>query len=374
MTEIGRQVPDPSRSGLKRRIAGMRAVGYAVLLIERLLITALPALGVGALFLVISWFGLWRMMPPLAKGAVTAALLVALCAALLRFRNFRLPGQSSVDRRLEERSGLAHQAISIQTDVPVGNDPFSLALWKTHQERMAKSISAIDSGGPAPDIARHDPFALRALAVLGLIVAWTFSWSNYGGRVADMFDYSRQTIAGTGLRIDAWVTPPTYTAVAPIYLSGMQAKVPDEPIRVPQFSELTIRISGKGSDAPVRFNPAGKHAPVVLTAEKAEATDGNQPVTDEGASHTYKVKLARDGDVSVDNLSFAFLVTPDRPPTISFTKEPGRAVNGALEVAFEAKDDYGVAEARAEILPVESDAEAIPLFAAPEFRLDSAGW
>jgi hypothetical protein len=30
MTEIGRQAPDPSRSGLKRRIAGMRAIGYAV--------------------------------------------------------------------------------------------------------------------------------------------------------------------------------------------------------------------------------------------------------------------------------------------------------------------------------------------------------
>jgi uncharacterized protein (TIGR02302 family) len=153
----------------------------------------------------------------------------------------------------------------------------------------------------------------------------------------------------------------------------MQVKAPDEPIRVPQFSELTIRISGEGSDASVRFMPAGKNAPVLLAAEKAPGAGDKRAVADEGESRTYKVKLARDGSVSVDSLEFAFLVTPDKPPTISFSKEPGRAVNGALEIAFEAKDDYGVSEAKAEIRPVETDSEAIPLFAPPDFRLDLPG-
>jgi len=373
MSDNGRQAPDPSTSGLKRRIATMRAVGYVVLLSERLLVSALPALGVIALLLVISWFGLWRMMPLLLKGAVTLGLLVAFCMALLRFRAFEPPDQSSIDRRLEQKSGLSHQALSIQTEQPVGNDPFALALWHRHQARMAATISAIDSGGPSPDIARRDPYALRALVVLALVIAWTFSWSNFGGRLADMADYSTPSLPGTGLRIDAWVTPPAYTSVAPVYLSGGQAKIAVEPIRVPQFSELTVRISGLDSDTPVQFTPTGKSVPVVLAAEKADKATENRANENESANRTYKLKLAHDGSVGVDNLTFVFQLTPDKPPTIAFSKEPNRAVNGALEIAFEAGDDYGVTEARAEILPVEPDPAAIPLFAPPDYRLDLPG-
>jgi uncharacterized protein (TIGR02302 family) len=374
MSARGEEMPDPNLDPLRRRIAGMRVVAFAVMASERLLVAALPALGVAALFLIVSWLGSWRFLPDWAKAVGVLAFVVALGWSLRRFLGFEWPSPAAVDRRLEEKSGLSNQAISIQTERPVGNDAFSLALWKSHQARMAAGIKAIDSGPPSPDIARHDPFAIRGIIVLLLVAAWSFSWSNYGGRVGDAFDYSGASAASSNLRIDAWVTPPSYTGVAPIYLSGSQVKPPEGAVKVPQFSELTIRISGEDAGAAVTFTPSKTGKPVVLRADKADATTGPTAAQAKPAdTASYKVKLIADGKVTVDDVDYAFSVIADRKPEIVFAKEPSRAVNGALEISFEAKDDYGVTEARAEIVPVDRDPKALPLFDLPVFPLDLPG-
>ena len=46
------------------------------------------------------------------------------------------------------------------------------------------------------------------------------------------------------------------------------------------------------------------------------------------------------------------------------------ATSGALELGFRVKDDYGVEEAYAEIVPVESDPAAKPLYGLPEYKLE----
>ena len=63
-------------------------------------------------------------------------------------------------------------------------------------------------------------------------------------------------------------------------------------------------------------------------------------------------------------------MTPDNPPVIRFSGEPKRAVNGALELAYEVEDDYGAAEAEAEFaLEEQPAADAHPLYEAPEMKL-----
>ena len=51
-------------------------------------------------------------------------------------------------------------------------------------------------------------------------------------------------------------------------------------------------------------------------------------------------------------------------------RTPRRAINGALEIAFTAKDDYGLREAHAEIMPIEQQPGATPLYALPDYKLD----
>ncbi len=58
-------------------------------------------------------------------------------------------------------------------------------------------------------------------------------------------------------------------------------------------------------------------------------------------------------------------------PEIAFDGGPRATVNAALEVPFIAKDDYGLTEAFAEIVPIDTPAaDARPLYPAPEYRLD----
>ncbi|MGV3549125.1 TIGR02302 family protein [Rhizobium sp.] len=379
MAEDAQMTPDPGIAQLRRRIAGKRSMALTSMFLERALIAALPLLTVVALYLILSWAGLLRQLPDMAKIACGIAFVAAFIVALLPLRRFRMPTRPEADRRLEENSKLPHQAISVQGETPVSKDPYSIALWRKHQERMASKINVIEAGLPAADIARHDPFAFRAAVILALVVAWSFSFSNYGGRLSDLFTLSKPVVQAADIRIDAWVTPPLYTGVAPLYLSGSVEKNATSALKVPVNSELTVRISGKDATDGVQFAPDNGKA-VELKPEVAEAVDAekiervtNLAPTEASQSRTYKLKLTTDGAVMAGAKHYAFTLIPDKAPEISFSREPGRALNGALELAFEVKDDYGVTEARAEIVPSEADAKATPLFDPPKFPLDLPG-
>ncbi|WP_281409986.1 DUF4175 family protein [Rhizobium sp. G21] len=203
MTATDDNAPPPDMSRLKRRIAWMRRLAASAIVAERGVIALLPVLGVISLFLIASWFGFWRPLPSGLKIAALVVFAFGFSVSLLSLGRFRWPTPDEIDSRLEQKSGLRHQAIRVQNEAPATSDPFALALWKAHQERMARRIGAIDSGGPAPDIARRDPYALRALAVLGLVVAWSFSLSNFGGRVSDAFTFPHPRIS----RLPAVSTP-----------------------------------------------------------------------------------------------------------------------------------------------------------------------
>uniref|UniRef100_UPI003F8327D1 TIGR02302 family protein n=2 Tax=Shinella TaxID=323620 RepID=UPI003F8327D1 len=72
----------------------------------------------------------------------------------------------------------------------------------------------------------------------------------------------------------------------------------------------------------------------------------------------------------VDGRSWTFTVIPDRVPEIAFDGIPKATVTAALDISFIAKDDYGLQEAHAEIVPVDQPKEARPLYPLPEYRLD----
>src|SRR5690606_2724243 len=87
-----------------------------------------------------------------------------------------------------------------------------------------------------------------------------------------------------------------------------------------------------------------------------------------GKLTTDGILLLKSGDQKLAQWSFT--VVPDKPPVIRFADEPKRAVNGALELAYEIEDDYGAASAEAEIALQEAPAaDARPLYAAPDLPL-----
>ena len=86
-------------------------------------------------------------------------------------------------------------------------------------------------------------------------------------------------------------------------------------------------------------------------------------------NHVYKV--VKDGELVVGDRRWAFKIIPDGVPQISFDGIPRPTVNAALEITFAATDDYGIAQAWAEIKPIDEAAEgAHPLYPLPEYRRD----
>ncbi len=382
---------------LARRVALKRSFARIVLFFERLLPRALAPVGIVALFFSASWFGIFRLSPDWLRWVLLAAFLFALIATLLPLARIRWPSANEADRLLEDRNNLPHQPVGVQEDEPAFETPLSRALWKEHQIRMAKRIAALDAGLPQPDIAKHDRFGLRAIPALVFTVALAFSYSNRGGSLGDAFIPAPPAPSiNPDLRIDAWLTPPSYTERAPVFLTGQQAQNNNGNVSIPQNSALTVRVTGGEGEEAVVFTTTANKQDVTLQTEEAKAAakkaaeqaqndanapvdqtarpqpqaapaNGNQPL----APRTYAMAINESGNLTVNGQNWIFNVIPDRAPEIAFEGQPKRSVNGALEIGFKAKDDYGIREAHALIEPAgPQDPATTPLYPLPEYRLD----
>ncbi|MDM9621521.1 TIGR02302 family protein [Rhizobium sp. S96] len=362
------------RPSLARLVAAKRFLARLVLLLEQILPAVLPLLSVVALYLAASWFGIFRLTPDWARLTLLGIFALACLVALFPLRKLHWPTAASADRLLEERNGLHHQPVTVQEDEPAFDTPFARALWREHQTRMAEKIATLDAGFPQPDIAAHDRWALRAVPVLLLSVAFAYSLSSSGGSIADAF-LPRPEAPATdpAVRIDAWITPPAYTGRAPIYLTTTGTEQP--PISIPQLSNLTVRISGGKADEKVVFQREDGRTMEIAAQDDAKPQPTPNEAKPEGApaptfASTHLMKIEENGSLLVNGRSWTFDVIPDKAPEIAFNGMPKQTVNGALEIGFTVKDDYGVQEAHAQILPVESDPAATLLYPLPDYRLD----
>ena len=373
---------------LARRVGVKRVLARSVLFAERLLPLFLPIFGIAALFVALAWFGVYREVPDLVRLAIVFILVFAFVASFLPFVKLRLPSIAEADRLLEERNGLAHQPVAVQDDQLSAETPFARALWQEHQRRMAERIAALDAGLPQPDIARYDRYALRAVPALLFVTALAYSGSNGAGSIADAFRQHVPESEAPTLRIDAWITPPGYTGQPPVFLSGLGTQ-DVAGVTVPQKSKVTVRISGGPSDEKVLFVKQADGT-VLDVAEKEDAarrpTAGSEmdarsqtvvptpppaPVTNTPmVARTHELELDDAGELRVADRTWTIGVTPDKAPEIAFDGTPRRAINGALEIAFTAKDDYGLQKAHAEIVPVEEQPGATPLYPLPDYKLD----
>ncbi|WP_432345643.1 TIGR02302 family protein [Shinella yambaruensis] len=379
----GQRGKEATGSPVARRLAGKRLAAQAILYLEALAPRVLPILLLVAAFLALTWFGYFRHVPAWLHLATLAAFALGLVGLLVRLRGIVWPSTDKAYRMLEARNALAHQAIRVQDDRPAGGDAFAEALWREHQARMARMIGTLRTGALEPDIARYDRHALRAVPLLLVAIAFAFSYSNRGGLLADVVTVRAPAETAPDVRIDAWVTPPAHTSRAPIFLTGSPQGQPGEAargeIRIPQFSELTVRVTGGGGDEAVSYQVTGETAATAILPEaekpkdeKAEASkvEAKVPVAAANDARTMRYKILKDGTLSVAGQTWTFAVIPDRVPEIAFDGIPKKTVASALEISFIAKDDYGIQEAHAEIVPVEKPKDARPLYPLPEYRLD----
>lgn len=354
------------------RLGRTRMAIRLAIVAERLWPLVLPVLLVLALFASLSWLGVFRLLPDMARFGLAGAFAIAAIAALYPLRFFRRPTIPEIDRRIEASNRLEHNPVAVQSDRPGGRrGAFADALWREHQKRMAARLTDVTGDLPRPNIPARDPWALRAAVALVFVVAAAFSVSPHGGRLTDAFR-AQAGAPSVPPRIDAWVTPPAYTGKAPVFLSSDIKTA----VTVPAGSEVVLRVTGGVGDETLSYMEAAGNvrdiAPNAPAADADKVAPAAPPAT---ASRQFSGKLTSDGVLTLksgdsDMQSWGFVITPDKPPVIKFVGEPKRAGNGTLELNYEIVDDYGATSASASFALAEPPGkDAHPLYKAPEMPL-----
>jgi uncharacterized protein (TIGR02302 family) len=321
-------------------------------------------LTVAGLFLAVSWTGLWLALPFVARAIGLGLFVFLALGAVFPLLRFRWPSREAALNRLDRGTGIRHRPATALTDTLATQDPVALALWQAQRERTLASIKRIRAGLPSPRLPIHDPWALRALVAVLMVAAYIAAGDERMLRTYAAFDWNG-VLSPANIRVDAWVTPPLYTAKPPIILSAAnkEAAVPAAgPMPVPAGSTLIVRSSGGTLDVVA----GGSVTEAVPTEQAPKGTNERHfTITGDGTAHV----RAPSGQPQ-----WKFSAIPDRAPTIALAKDPERQARGSLQMSYKIEDDYGVTEAQARFAFRPGDApkpaaEPRPLFEAPRFPL-----
>jgi uncharacterized protein (TIGR02302 family) len=331
----------------------VRASRWA-LLFERLWPRVWLILGLVGLFLLVSLAGLWPMLSDPVHYVVLGAFALASVAALLHAVRVPFPSHEEAVRRIERVSGVPHRPASSYEDTITANaeDPRTAALWQAHRTRLAAALSHLKVGPPHPRADRQDPIALRGLLVLGVVALLALVGDSVSDRLRSAFRFN-SAIAISEARLDAWVTPPSYTGKPPLMLADgargpASAATPPKLVEVPERSVLIVRTSGQGLGMPsLEVFAEGSAERKHVEAKKPEAGKSSA-LNSDIAEIRYELRSSAEIRVlsgGTELARWAFYVKPDRAPVISMTKPAERTRRGSMKLTYSVEDDYGVVSA-----------------------------
>ena len=280
--------------------------------------------------LAVLMLGLHEVLP---LEALWSAGVVVILAALAAFgwgvRRFRVPTRAEALERLDHSLPGRPIAAVADTQAIGAGDAASEALWEAHVKRMTARLAAARAVPGDVRLAERDPFALRYVALLALVVALLFGsiW-----RVATVAE-----IAGGGAPLaggpawEGWIEPPRHTGRPSLYL----ADIDGDEISVPIGSRVTLRFYGEIGALALDETVSGR-------------TDDIPPATDPEQSFD----ITRSGRISITGPgaeSWQVEAEPDAAPQISIEGPFARGQGGQLELPFAASDDFGIEGGRMEI-------------------------
>src|SRR5215210_6338754 len=290
-------------------------------------------LAVALVFVAASWLGLWLDLTPTARRVGVGLFGLALLVSLWPFARLRRPDRGTALDRLDRDSGLKHRpARALEDTLALGSDdPGARALWELHRRRAEAVINRLRVASPSPGMARRDRYALRAAAIVTVAVSAFIAGPEIGARLSAAFDW-RTPAALPSFRVDGWIDPPLYTRLPPLMIDLTAG---ERRLRAPIKSTLVIRIAGKGD---VAVTPGRGLSPL-------PAPENPRPDLRE-----QRFRLDGNADLSVrtglaSGLRLTVEAIPDHPPEIALAGPPETNARGTFNLAYRAKDDYGIVAA-----------------------------
>ncbi|MFP5478811.1 MAG: TIGR02302 family protein [Alphaproteobacteria bacterium] len=285
-------------------------------------------------------FGLQDLGPLLyaqIAGGVIAVLALGLL--VLGLRRFHRPTVIDALDRLDATMPGRPIAALRDTQAIGTSDPASLAVWQTHQERMAARAAQARPVRPDLRLSSRDPFSLRYVALTAFVMALMFGSVWRAATVTGLAPGPAIAMPG-GPSWEAWAQPPAYTGKPSLYLNDITAPA----LEVPTGTRLQIRLYGPEGTLTVTQTIAEPPPPAPETTEVAAAPDGMAGVRD--------FTVTRSGNLAIEGpggREWEITALPDAAPAISVTGEIGREGDGRFTQGFTASDDYGVVAGRVTI-------------------------
>ncbi|EJF90999.1 TIGR02302 family protein [Bartonella tamiae] len=362
-SNLAQKQSDRAWSLSKNALKFARKRAFYVLTFERLWPCIMPLVLIVMMIAGLAWFGVFYYLGPITHIFLLVIFSLLALWSLFLFKNFHFVKQRDIDARIEQTSNFKNQPLEALNDRPVNGqeNAFSQSLWNEHQRRMAAQLGALRVGLPDSQIPKHDPYALRALVVLFMVIAFVFSFGSKGGYLSDVFSF-QIPVHSSLMRVDVWVTPPAYTRQAPIYLTNNNVNQAE----VPQKSIMTVRVSDGGKP--------------ILKVEERESGEEKYPLSlekntdQQNASKSFEIQLDESSTITLSARHYErqwhIDVVKDHAPTIRMTKEPSRVLSGSLELNYSLEDDYGVEKAYVEIEPTQTTPLlSHPLYESPQISL-----
>ena len=323
--------PVSSPSPWKQRLDRLVQRARAALWWERAWPALWLPLAVVMAFLVLSWLGVWLDATPTARQVGLGLFALAALASLWPLIRLTWPGRRAALDRLDRDTGLSHgPAQALEDRIALGaEDPGSRALWDLHRKRAQAAVEGLRLKAPRPDMARRDRYALRAAGLVALVASAFVAGPELGTRLRLAFDWRSPDAPGPALRVDGWIDPPLYTRTPPLMIDLAAGQ---QHLRAPIRSTVVIRVAGRGD---VAISP-GQGLAVLPVAENQRADLKEQRFTLTGnADLAVRTGLASGVRLTIDAI-------PDRAPEIAFAGPPEVNARGTFNLAYRAKDDYGI--------------------------------
>jgi len=259
----------------------------------------------------------------LVWAGAMVSFLAAVSSLIWGLRHLRWPSRAQALARLDET--LPGRPINALMDAQVigSEDTASTQLWQAHQLRMAARAAKAKAPQPNMRIAAADPYALRFVALLAMVVALLFGSIWRVGTVADMGSGAASAMAGPTW--EGWLQPPRYTGLPTLYLNDIE----DEELMLPEGSTVTLRFYGQ--------------AGALTLAETVSGRIGELP---SAAAAQQEFTVTQAGGLLIEGnggRSWQVEVIADEAPEIAVAGQPEIEPDGTMSLPFAAMDDYGIA-------------------------------